>query len=188
MISRAEAQVMRLACLYALQDMSSVVRPEHLTAALALWEYCEASARYILGQRLGDPLADELLSALRKHANGMTRTEIRDWCVRNRKSYEIDRALAVLQKRNLARMEESHTFGRPPTERWFALTGVTTYTTYGRPYVVYVVYVVRGVDGEVPGRSQETRGGNSEDPRRVAGRLAGARSGDLRHHDGRSPI
>jgi hypothetical protein len=41
--SRSEAQVMRLASLYAIQDMSYAVRPEHLAAALALWEYCETS-------------------------------------------------------------------------------------------------------------------------------------------------
>jgi hypothetical protein len=123
--SRAEAQVMRLACLYALQDMSYVVRPEHLTAALALWEYCEASARYIFGQRLGDPVADELLSALRKHAQGMTRTEIRDWFQRNRKVQEIDRALLLLSKQGLIRREDSQSGGRP-VERWFAVTKATT--------------------------------------------------------------
>ena len=116
---------MRLACLYALQDMSYVVRPEHLMAALALWQYCEASARYIFGQRLGDPVADELLTALRNHPDGMTRTNIRDWFGRNRKAYEIDRALRVLAKQGLARMEDEKTSGRP-AERWFAGTGVTT--------------------------------------------------------------
>jgi len=124
-ISRAEAQVMRLASLYALQDMSYVVQPEHLTAALALWEYCEASARYIFGQRLGDPIADELLNALRKYPSGMTRTEIRDWFGRNRRAHEIDRGLALLAKQGLARMEESQSGGRP-IERWFAVTRVTT--------------------------------------------------------------
>ena len=128
-ISRAEAQVMRLACLYALQDMSYVVRPEHLKAALALWEYCEASARYIFGQRLGDPIADELRTALSKHPNGMTRTEIRDWFGRNRKAFEIDRGLQLLRSRGMARMEESHVPGRLATERWFAVSGVTTHTT-----------------------------------------------------------
>lgn len=127
-ISRAEAQVMRLACLYALTDMSHVVTPDHLTAALALWEYCEASARYIFGQRLGDPLADELLSALRKHPGGMTRTEIRDWFGRNRKSHEIDRGLSLLQQQRLARVEIQEKIGRP-IERWFATTEGTTYTT-----------------------------------------------------------
>ena len=124
-ISRAEAQVMRLASLYALQDMSYVVTQDHLTAALALWEYCEASARYIFGQRLGDPIADELLSALRLYAAGMTRTEIRDWFGRNRKAHEIDRGLSLLAKRGLARREESQSGGRP-IERWFGVSRATT--------------------------------------------------------------
>jgi len=124
-ISRAEAQVMRLACLYALQDMSYVVRPEHLTAALALWEYCEASARYIFGQRLGDPIADELLTALRSHPDGMTRTEIRDWFGRNRKSHEINRGLYLLAKQGIARREKTQSGGRP-IERWSAVSRATT--------------------------------------------------------------
>ena len=124
-ISRAEAQVMRLACLYALQDMSYVVTTDHLTAALALWEYCEASAKFIFGQRLGDPIADELVTALRKHPNGMTRTEIRDWFGRNRKAHEIDRGLALLAKQGLARKEELPSGGRP-IERWFSVSRATT--------------------------------------------------------------
>jgi hypothetical protein len=128
-ISRAEAQVMRLASLYALQDMSYVVTPDHLTAALALWEYCEASAKYIFGQRLGDPIADELLSALRKHRDGMTRTEIRDWFGRNRKAYEIDRGLSLLTKHGHARREDSQPDSRSggrPIERWFGVSRATT--------------------------------------------------------------
>jgi hypothetical protein len=124
-VSRGEALVMRLACLYAIQDMSYVVRPEHLTAALALWEYCEASAKYIFGQRLGDPIADELMTALRKHSTGMTRTEIRDWFGRNRKANEIDRGLALLAKQGLARKEELPSGGRP-IERWFSVSRATT--------------------------------------------------------------
>ena len=42
-LSRAEAQVMRLACIYALLDCSEVVRLEHLGAALEVWDYCAAS-------------------------------------------------------------------------------------------------------------------------------------------------
>lgn len=120
-INRGEAQVMRLACLYALQDMSYVVRPEHLMAALALWQYCEVSARYIFGQRLGDPAADELLTALRNHPDGMTRTNIRDWFGRNQKACETERALRVLARQGLARMENEKTSGRS-VERWFAST------------------------------------------------------------------
>ena len=127
-VSRGEALVMRLACLYAIQDMSYVVGPEHLRAALALWEYCEASARYIFGQRLGDPVADELLSALRKHHDGMTRTEIRDLFGRNRKAHEIDRGLTLLAAQGLTRKEMSQSGGRP-IERWFAVSRATIETT-----------------------------------------------------------
>ena len=35
--SRAEAQVVRLSCLYALLDSSKVIRRQHMTAALAVW-------------------------------------------------------------------------------------------------------------------------------------------------------
>ena len=48
-ISRAEPLVMRLACLYAVLDKSITITTDHLLAALALWDYCEASARYIWG-------------------------------------------------------------------------------------------------------------------------------------------
>src|SRR5262249_23484039 len=64
-LSRAEAQVLRLSVVYALLDKSVVVRVEHLQAALAVWEYCERSAVLIFGKRLGDPTADRVLEALR---------------------------------------------------------------------------------------------------------------------------
>src|SRR6185295_11508058 len=57
---RAEAQVMRLACIYALLDSSHEIRAPHMVAALAVWQYCLESARYIFGDSLGDPLADEI--------------------------------------------------------------------------------------------------------------------------------
>ncbi len=117
--SRAEAQVMRLACLYALLDRSSIVQAEHLQAALALWRYCEASARYIFGSRVGDSVADEILKALHSHPEGITRTDIRDLFGRNRKSNEIERALTLLAERSLARMTPEQTGGRT-AERWFA--------------------------------------------------------------------
>ena len=118
--SRAEAQTMRLACVYALLDCSATVRAEHLMAALAIWQYCEASARFIFGDALGDPTADQILGVLRSH-EGMTRTELREYFSRNRSSEEIGRALGVLQEYGLVRMvKEGGQAGRP-TERWFAL-------------------------------------------------------------------
>jgi hypothetical protein len=75
-LSRAEAQVMRVACVYALLDASAVVEVEHLQAALALWRYCEGSARLIFGDALGDPRAEKLLATLKETPEGLTRTEV----------------------------------------------------------------------------------------------------------------
>jgi DNA-binding transcriptional ArsR family regulator len=62
-------------------------------AALAVWEYCEDSGRFIFGTALGDPTADEILRALRRHPEGMTRNEIREHFGRNKLSGEIGQAL-----------------------------------------------------------------------------------------------
>lgn len=124
--SRAESQVMRLACIFALLDCSDVIRAEHMMAALAVWKYCENSARFIFGDSLGDATADEVLRALRQRAGGMTRNDIREHFSRNKSSAEIGRALAVLQEHGLANMVRDPApegQGRS-AERWIALTGV----------------------------------------------------------------
>ncbi|MBA4395554.1 MAG: hypothetical protein C0407_18535, partial [Desulfobacca sp.] len=90
--SRAEAQVMRVACIYAVLDESSLIRKEHLLAALAFWDHSEASARYIFGDAIGDPVADQILEALRAIKDGMTRTEISALFGRHRSSDRIDQA------------------------------------------------------------------------------------------------
>lgn len=118
--SRAEAQVMRLACLYALLDKSVEVRPEHLLAALAIWDYSEASARYIFGDATGDPIADRILVSLRVTPAGLSRTDIRDLFGRNMDAERIESALSILEKANLIRKDKEGTNGRP-TERWIAI-------------------------------------------------------------------
>ncbi|MEX2141613.1 MAG: bifunctional DNA primase/polymerase [Pirellulales bacterium] len=117
--SRAEAQVMRLAMIYALLDQSPVVMAAHLLAGLAVWQYAEQSARYIFGSALGDPTADELLRLIRSHRNdGASRTDMRDHFGRNKSTDEIGRALQVLRDAGLAFSREVSTGGRP-AERWF---------------------------------------------------------------------
>lgn len=126
--SRAEAQVGRLACIYALLDCSAIVRLPHLQAALALWKYCEASARFIFGDALGDPVADEILRALREAPAGLTRTDIRDLFGRNRSAREVGSALATLTEHGCAYSRSELTEGRP-AQRWFANVSGTTKTT-----------------------------------------------------------
>jgi hypothetical protein len=123
--ARAEAQVMRLACIYALLDCSSIIRKEHLLAALALWDYSEQSARFIFGDALGDPVADKILLALREVSpNGFTQTDIySDIFGRNCSAKRIQAALNTLLQAGLARHEKvaqaEDEKGRP-AEVWFA--------------------------------------------------------------------
>jgi Protein of unknown function (DUF3987) len=121
MLARAEAHVMRLAMLYALLDRSASITAEHLLAALALWDYCERSVRYVFGDRLGDPVADEVLRLIRGSPGGITRTDMMSFFQRNVSSERIGRALGLLVQHRLARCEPVKTGGRP-AERWFAMS------------------------------------------------------------------
>ena len=118
-ISRAEAQTMRLAMLYALLDGSASIAATHLQAALAVWEYCEASARCIFGSALGDTVADKILRALRCNSEGLTRTAISDLFGRNKEQARIDHALGLLAAAGVAKGGPEKSGGRPG-ERWFA--------------------------------------------------------------------
>lgn len=119
LVARSEAQVTRLALIYAVLDCSSVIRAEHLEAALAFWDYAEASAEYIFGDALGDPIADEIAAALRRAgAKGMTRTQISNALGRNRKSDQIGRALDLLQQAGRAESVRDDDTGGRPAECW----------------------------------------------------------------------
>jgi hypothetical protein len=108
----------RLAMLYALLDQKTQIDIPHLMAALALWEYAEASARHVFGPSLGDPVADEILRAVRDAGqDGMTRTQIRDLFKRHGSAERIGSALALLERRRLVRRRSQETGGRP-TEIW----------------------------------------------------------------------
>jgi hypothetical protein len=120
-VSRAEAQVVRLALVYALADRSRVIAPEHLCAGLAAWDYCEESARYVFGDALGYPEADTILSALVETPDGLTRSEIAGLFGRHKSVREIDGALAALEALGRATRHPEKTGGRP-VERWKAVT------------------------------------------------------------------
>jgi Bifunctional DNA primase/polymerase, N-terminal len=120
--ARGEAQTIRLALIYALLDHKDQIDEAHLKGALAVWEYCEASAARIFGGALGDPVADEIQQALRQAGSaGMTRTAIRDLFGRNRSGDRIGTALALLMSKGRARAEMTVTTGGRPAETWFAV-------------------------------------------------------------------
>jgi hypothetical protein len=119
-LGRAEAQVLRLSLVYAVLDGRETVDVEHLEAALAVWKYCERSAAYVFGDATGDELADRMIAALRRHEEGLTRSELREQVGRKRSEERFAMALDRLEQYGLARMEQETTRGRP-AERWFAV-------------------------------------------------------------------
>ena len=120
-LARAAAQTVRLSMIFALLDCSRVIRHEHLDAALALWDFCEQSARFIFGEGLGDSNADRILAALRASPDGMTRTEISENVFgRNVAAKEISRCLNLLAPAGVAFAREVETGGRS-AERWLAV-------------------------------------------------------------------
>lgn len=119
---RAEAQVLRLAVLYAALDCSTTLELAHLEAGLAVWRYCNDSARWIFGARTGNPTADTIIAALR--ANGeMTRSDISNLFHRNTRADKIGEGLGLLLKHQLAAMDRrgGGAFIGRPTEYWRAL-------------------------------------------------------------------
>jgi hypothetical protein len=122
---RGEPYIMRLACLYALLDNSAVITVDHLKAAKEVWRYCADSAAFIFGDALGDPTADAIITALRSHPDGMTRTDISGIFGRNLQSAEIGRALNMLMSRGMAQHHKDNSTGGKAAEVWSALASKT---------------------------------------------------------------
>ena len=75
--SRAEAQVLRLSALYAALDCTSHVEASHLHAALAVWGYCQASARLFFNDAPLDPTARRISEAISAATpGGLTKMQI----------------------------------------------------------------------------------------------------------------
>lgn len=119
MTARGSAHVRRLALLFALADCSTSVRPVHLLAALALWDYAERSVGHLFGDKTGNPLADEIQLLLTNSPAGLTRDEIVRALRNHHFGDRLTNALAELQAAGQARVQRVPTGGRP-AERWHA--------------------------------------------------------------------
>ena len=120
-IARAESQVLRLSCIYALLDLSNEIGEEHLRAALARWDYSEASCRYIFGHILADPIADQIVAHLKKNRDGLSRTQMNKLLGGHVAKSRIEEALCLLETLKLAGKSISNTPGRS-AEIWTATT------------------------------------------------------------------
>ena len=117
--ARAEANVLRLSVIYAALDGAPAIGLPHLKAALAVWEYCEASAKYVFGDAMGDAVADRILGGLRQTLDGLTRTDISALFGRNVLVGRLSQALGLLLQHGRARFEQQGDDIRR-VERWFA--------------------------------------------------------------------
>ncbi|MHB8495381.1 MAG: YfjI family protein [Casimicrobiaceae bacterium] len=118
--ARGEAQCIRLALIYCLLDGAAEIDAPHLIAAVAVWQYADATAKHIFGASLGDRTADEIMRRLQRAAgDGLTRTEISDTFKRHKTAEQIGAALDLLRRKGRATCEAVGTGGRP-VELWRA--------------------------------------------------------------------
>jgi len=110
---RAEAQVPRLALIYALLDSRMVIEPDHLEAAHAVWRYCDASARYLFAESAADPIGNKILDASRTAGGTMSQTALHAAFGRNLSADKLAGALTLLQEHGRVTSEVRKTGGRP---------------------------------------------------------------------------
>lgn len=121
-LARAEAQVLRLSMVYSLLDEKEAdsptpaIRPSHLLAALAVWDYCKTTTRFIFGDAIGDSVADRLLREIK--TSPKTDSELYDALGRH-DGERKDPALDLLIRLDRAHSVSKPTAGRPIREWHF---------------------------------------------------------------------
>lgn len=121
MVSRGAPMVRRLACLYAALDGTAVLRPEHLQAARAFWDYSVASVSSLFEVTVADQYAQRILAALQvAGTKGMTQSEIRRVVFSNHvdKSHFETALTALLERRQAVSRKEPSVGTTKPTVRW----------------------------------------------------------------------
>ena len=121
--ARDTAQAIRLALFFALIDGSAQIEAVHIEAATAVWDYCDASARYIFGDATGNSIDDTILVEVRAAGSvGLSRSQIlRNVFGSNVPRSKIAPALERLESAGKIRREmHKPSIGRP-AEVWFAI-------------------------------------------------------------------
>jgi len=119
--SRSEAQVLRLSAIYAVLDCSPIIGLPHLQAALAVWDYCSASASRFFGTATGDHTADRILEAINASTDGLlSRKQISALFRGHLSSNRIEAALEQLISLGAIHQSSQPSGGRPST-LWSAI-------------------------------------------------------------------
>jgi hypothetical protein len=110
-LTRAEANTMRLAMNYAILDCSSEIGPDHLRAALAVWDYCAKSAQTVFGEQ-STPDVNRLAAEVRR-LGSMTRTLISRFFNGNKTAGQLDEISKAATKHGGLRLKEDGTLYVP---------------------------------------------------------------------------
>ena len=115
-INRAESQVLRLSIIFALLDASASIAVSHLESAVAVWQYCEDSARFIFAGREVNPYAQKIMDLLQE-GQEMSTKDIYDAFSRNITKKQMDEAILELlsQKKIQVEIIKQDGRGRPKT-------------------------------------------------------------------------
>ena len=120
--SRAEAYTLRLALACALIDGAVSIDLHHLRAAIAMWWYCNDSAKFLFGNMDSDSDSDKILIALDE--GPMTTTELHGLFSGHKNGRELDTMLSKLQMEGKIIGKQpytSHKRGKPTTI-WSSIT------------------------------------------------------------------
>ena len=120
--SRAEAQVLRLSALYAALDRSALVEVSHLHAALAVWDYCQDSARLFFNDAPIDPTARRISEAISAAPGGLSKAQIGGLFHGHLSKERIELALQQLCTLGVISCRRQPGRGRPSTI-WTPLAG-----------------------------------------------------------------
>lgn len=117
--ARSEAQVRRVALVYAIIDGADAVDLPHLLAAAEVNRYAIDSARWIFGDASGDRVQDRITVELRAAGDWVPRNEMRAWFGNHVDADRLTDALLALQLAGKAEVRYVETPGRPREElRW----------------------------------------------------------------------
>jgi hypothetical protein len=113
MLARSEAHVARLSALFAVLDGAEQIDLQHLTAALAWWDYIEASTRAIFAGRTGNDAADRIRADMVPRQS-LTVSQIRDQIFGGHvTAAKLTAAIELLTSMGEITVEKQPTAGRP---------------------------------------------------------------------------
>lgn len=99
-LSRAEPHVRRVAMIYAVMDRSTVIRIEHLEAAMEIWRYSTDSVRWIFDSAevatVQDKVQDKILKTIQEHPDGINRRVIAQSVGGGIKNHDLEFHIAAL--------------------------------------------------------------------------------------------